>query len=81
MIQEGYGWITSVLPPESKPPIPLLWTEHLRGNEWGLYRGLELTGIIDKEQAENYPRKRTWGYNVINLLAERKLNTQQAGWS
>jgi hypothetical protein len=43
MIQEGYGWITGVLPPGTKPPSSLLWTEHLHGSEWGLYRGLKLT--------------------------------------
>jgi len=77
MIKEGYGQIVGVLPPEIKPPLPLLWVEHLRGKEWGLYRGLDLIEVIDAKQARAHPIKRTWGYNLINLLAERRLGTQQ----
>lgn len=77
IIQEGCGRIIGVLPSDSLPPSPLMWTEHIGGNEWGLYRGLELTEVIDAEQAKEYQRKRTWGYDVINLLAEKRFCTQQ----
>ncbi|MDF1723140.1 MAG: hypothetical protein P1U59_01405 [Alcanivorax sp.] len=77
VIKEGYGWITGMLPKDVEPPSPLLWTEHLGEAKWGLYRGFELINVIDSERAEQYPRKRTWGYNVINRLAARRLSTQQ----
>lgn len=73
MILEGYGCITGTLPPEVAPPSPLLWTEHLGGREWGLFRGLVLVDRISQEEAENYPRRNTWGYNFINLLAAKKI--------
>jgi hypothetical protein len=75
MILEGYGWITGTLPTDVVPPSPLLWTEHLGGREWGLYRGLVLVDRIGPEEAENHPRRGTWGYNFINLLAAKKIKT------
>ena len=77
MILEGFGWITGSLPPGIAPPEPLLWTEHLGGSSWGLFRGLELVARIQGDESEKYPRRRTWGYGVINLLAVKRFNTQQ----
>jgi len=78
MILEGYGWITGSLSSEVSPPQPILWTEHLGGSEWGLYRGLDLIERIDAKAAEKYPTRSTWGYNVINLLAAKHTKTQQS---
>lgn len=77
MILEAFGWITGSLPPDVSPPSPLLWTEHLGGSDWGLFQGLELVARIKRDEAEKYPNRCTWGYGVINLLAEKKFNTQQ----
>ena len=79
MITEGYGRITGELPDGIDPPEPLLWVEHLGGSDWGLYRGLKLIRKINGEEAQSYSRRRTWGYNVINLLAAKKQTTQQVG--
>ncbi|MES2658479.1 MAG: hypothetical protein V4689_07665 [Verrucomicrobiota bacterium] len=75
MILEGYGQITGTLPLEAAPPTPMLWAEHLGGREWGLFRGLELIDRIRPDVAEKYPRRGTWGYNVINLLAAKESKT------
>ena len=77
VIKEGFGWITGVLPPDIEPPSPLMWTEHLGEEKWGLYRGFEFITVINSERAGQYPRKRTWGYNVLNRLAARRFSTQQ----
>jgi hypothetical protein len=79
MILEGYGWITGTLPPEVNPPSPILWTDHLGGREWGLFLGLTLVKRIGPDEAENHPRRRTWGYNVINLLAAEETKTHNTG--
>jgi hypothetical protein len=73
MIQEGYGSITGIL---RETPTPLVWTEHRGGKDYGLYRGLELIEIINKDQSKKYPNVSSWGYNVINILAEKKYGTQ-----
>jgi len=75
MIIEGYGWITGALPPEVSPPSPLLWTDHLGGREWGLFRGIVLIKRIGQEEAAKHPRRSTWGYNLINLLTAKKTKT------
>jgi hypothetical protein len=72
MILEGYGWITGELPARVTPPQALLWADHLGCREWGLYRGLDLVQRVDPDAAEKYPRRRTWGYNVINILAAKQ---------
>ena len=80
MILEGYAWITGTLPSEVPPPSPMLWTEHLGGREWGLFRGLTLVEHIGSNEAEKYPRRSTWGYNFINLLAAKKIKTHNKSW-
>ena len=40
-----------------------------------MFRGLELVERIGPDEAENHPRRSTWGYNVINLLAAKKTKT------
>lgn len=80
MILEGYGWITGTLPSEVAPPSPMLWTDHLGGREWGLFRGLTLVERIGTNEAEKYPRRSTWGYNFINLVAVKKIKTHNKPW-
>ncbi|MFK7839376.1 MAG: hypothetical protein AB8B83_03515 [Bdellovibrionales bacterium] len=69
-ILEYYGYITGELK-LNEAPLPLLCVEHLGAEHWGLLQGLDLLKTISEEEAKNYPTKSTWGYNAINIHAEK----------
>ena len=77
VLSQGEGHIKMIWQREAQiigklaePPQPYEWTEHLGGPEYGLFKGLDLIDRLTAEEAKVYPKRGTWGFNVINILAD-----------
>lgn len=52
--------------------VPYLWTEHYREEKWALRRGSDFVRFITHDEAQQFPRQSTWGFNVLRILAEKE---------